>query len=249
MRVHPKVTIGRSTEFWEELVRALQKNFAPAEFQNPDEHLCSINLRDDLKVDVRIHKPRTVYKEMSIALEFESKKSRRRKPNPSPLAEIVAVAGNQIRRRRRNPKTMLSFFRHNSGQIPANSVSLGSDFDLSRSTEVCRSTAFEATKWEIVEMLASRLPWMVPRFFLVRIPCVGLSYQSRGFNEAGPESVHDQERGRGYGRGVGRGNYKRNLRCYERGRAGHFAYECPELKEREEELGFTQVREDGPALL
>ncbi|PWA57825.1 histone deacetylase 14 [Artemisia annua] len=30
-------------------------------------------LKDDLKADVRIHKPRTVYKAMSIAIEFESK--------------------------------------------------------------------------------------------------------------------------------------------------------------------------------
>ncbi|KAD2158584.1 hypothetical protein E3N88_41723 [Mikania micrantha] len=48
---------------------------------------------------------------------------RRRKPNPSPSAEIVAVAGNQIcrrrqiRRRPRNPKTTLSFFRPDSRQF------------------------------------------------------------------------------------------------------------------------------------
>ncbi|KAD4385268.1 hypothetical protein E3N88_25436 [Mikania micrantha] len=29
-------------QFWEELVHAFQRNFSPAEFQNPDEHLCSI---------------------------------------------------------------------------------------------------------------------------------------------------------------------------------------------------------------
>ncbi|PWA93151.1 retrotransposon gag domain, Retroviral aspartyl protease [Artemisia annua] len=97
----------QNIEYWEDLVRALQKNFGPAEFQNPDEHLCSIKqtgtiqeyrqefakrssrvtnwpehcllgvflngLKDDLKADVRIHKPRTVYKAMSIAIEFESK--------------------------------------------------------------------------------------------------------------------------------------------------------------------------------
>ncbi|KAK9068701.1 hypothetical protein SSX86_012816 [Deinandra increscens subsp. villosa] len=101
------VAADQAIEFWDELVRALQKNFGPAEFQNPDEHLCSIKqtgtvqeyrqefakrssrvtnwpehcllgvflngLKDDLKSDVRIHKPRTVYKAMSIALEFESK--------------------------------------------------------------------------------------------------------------------------------------------------------------------------------
>ncbi|PWA77496.1 retrotransposon gag domain, Retroviral aspartyl protease [Artemisia annua] len=93
--------------FWEELVQAFTKNFGPAEFQNPDEFLCSIKqtgsvqeyrqefakrssrvsnwpdhcllgvflngLKDELKADVRIHKPRTVYSAMSLALEFESK--------------------------------------------------------------------------------------------------------------------------------------------------------------------------------
>nr|GEV72245.1 retrotransposon Gag domain, retroviral aspartyl protease [Tanacetum cinerariifolium] len=93
--------------FWEELVQAFTKNFGPAEFQNPDEFLCSIKqtgsvqeyrqefakrssrvsnwpdhcllgvflngLKDELKSDVRIYKPRTVYSAMSLALEFESK--------------------------------------------------------------------------------------------------------------------------------------------------------------------------------
>ncbi|GJS57063.1 retrotransposon gag domain, retroviral aspartyl protease [Tanacetum coccineum] len=93
--------------FWEELVQAFTKNFGPAEFQNPDEFLCSIKqtgsvqeyrqefakrssrvsnwpdhcllgvflngLKDELKSDVRIHKPHTVYSAMSLALEFESK--------------------------------------------------------------------------------------------------------------------------------------------------------------------------------
>ncbi|KAF5757863.1 putative nucleotidyltransferase, Ribonuclease H [Helianthus annuus] len=101
------LSTDQSIEFWEELVQALQKNFGPAEFQNPDEHLCSIRqtgtvqeyrqefakrssrvsnwpehcllgvflngLKEELKADVRIQKPRTVYKAMSIALEFESK--------------------------------------------------------------------------------------------------------------------------------------------------------------------------------
>jgi hypothetical protein len=95
--------------FWEELTHAFTKNFGPAEFQNPDEFLCSIKqtgsvqeyrqefakrssrvsnwpdhcllgvflngLKDELKSDVRIHKPRTVYNAMSLALEFESKLS------------------------------------------------------------------------------------------------------------------------------------------------------------------------------
>ncbi|GJU08535.1 retrotransposon gag domain, retroviral aspartyl protease [Tanacetum coccineum] len=93
--------------FWEELVQAFTKNFGLAEFQNPDEFLCSIKqtgsvqeyrqefakrssrvsnwpnhcllgvflngLKDELKLDVRIHKPRTIYSTMSLALEFESK--------------------------------------------------------------------------------------------------------------------------------------------------------------------------------
>nr|GEX57582.1 retrotransposon Gag domain, retroviral aspartyl protease [Tanacetum cinerariifolium] len=59
--------------YWEELINVLQKHFGPPEFQNPDEYLCSIKQTDELKADVRIHKPRTVYKAMSLALEFESK--------------------------------------------------------------------------------------------------------------------------------------------------------------------------------
>ncbi|KAI6694685.1 hypothetical protein NL676_022395 [Syzygium grande] len=93
--------------YWEELVKALQENYRPAEFQNPDEHLCGIRqigyvqeyrqefakrsarvsnwlehcllgvflngLKEKLRADVRIHKPRTVYKAMTLALEFETK--------------------------------------------------------------------------------------------------------------------------------------------------------------------------------
>lgn len=95
--------------YWEELKKALQENYGPAEFQNPDEHLCNIRrtgtvheyrqefakraacvknwpehcllgvflsgLKEELKTDVRIHKPRTVYQAMSLALEFEAKTS------------------------------------------------------------------------------------------------------------------------------------------------------------------------------
>ncbi|KAH0746200.1 hypothetical protein KY285_007857 [Solanum tuberosum] len=84
-----------------------KENCGPAEFQNPDEHLCSIQqtgsvfeyrqefakrashvqtwpehcllgvflsgLKEDLRVDVRIHKPRSVYKAMILALEYEGK--------------------------------------------------------------------------------------------------------------------------------------------------------------------------------
>lgn len=35
-------------------------------------------LKEELKTDVRIHKPRTVYKAMSLAIEFESKMSHSR---------------------------------------------------------------------------------------------------------------------------------------------------------------------------
>ncbi|MFS7984905.1 putative retrotransposon gag domain, aspartic peptidase domain superfamily [Helianthus anomalus] len=110
------LSADQEIEYWEDLVRALQKNFGPAEFQNPDEHLCSIRqtgtvqeyrqefakrssrvtnwpehcllgvflngLKEELRADVRIHKPRTVYKAMSIAHEFESKAdSNRSGPN------------------------------------------------------------------------------------------------------------------------------------------------------------------------
>lgn len=98
--------------FWEELVQAFTKNFGPAEFQNPDEHLCSIKqtgsvqeyrqefakrsarvsnwpehcllgvflngLKEELKADVRIHKPRTIYNAMCLALEFEAKSNQLR---------------------------------------------------------------------------------------------------------------------------------------------------------------------------
>ncbi|PWA81057.1 hypothetical protein CTI12_AA191120 [Artemisia annua] len=111
---------------WEELVLAFQKNFGPAEFQNPDEYLCSIKqtgsvqeyrqefarrsarvskwpencllgvflngLKEELKSDVRIQKPRTVYNAASLALEYESKvgvsKSNKGvawSPSPKPL--------------------------------------------------------------------------------------------------------------------------------------------------------------------
>ena len=93
--------------YWEELVKILHENYGPAEFQNPDEHLCNIKqtgtvqeyrqefakrvarvhdwpdhcllgvflsgLKEELKVDVRIHKPRNFFKAVSLALEFEAK--------------------------------------------------------------------------------------------------------------------------------------------------------------------------------
>ncbi|WMV09213.1 hypothetical protein MTR67_002598 [Solanum verrucosum] len=76
----------------------MQENYGPAEFQNPDEHLCSIQqtgsvfngLKEDLRVDVRIHKPRSVYKAMSLALEYEGKQGLNQSnksslPNTRPL--------------------------------------------------------------------------------------------------------------------------------------------------------------------
>ncbi|KAD7478442.1 hypothetical protein E3N88_01578 [Mikania micrantha] len=104
------LSVDHRMMFWEDLTHAFQKNFGPAEFQNPDEFLCSIKqtgtvqeyrqefakrsarvqnwpdhcllgvflngLKDELKADVRIHKPHTVYNAMSLAMEFESKVSR-----------------------------------------------------------------------------------------------------------------------------------------------------------------------------
>ncbi|MFS7913536.1 putative retrotransposon gag domain, aspartic peptidase domain superfamily [Helianthus anomalus] len=128
------VSADQAIEFWDELVRALQKNFGPAEFQNPDEHLCSIKqtgtvqeyrqefakrssrvtnwpehcllgvflngLKDDLKADVRIHKPRIVYKAMSIAIEFESKvshmKSKKIVSSSSVQTELTPAASNNL---------------------------------------------------------------------------------------------------------------------------------------------------------
>ncbi|KAJ0442677.1 putative nucleotidyltransferase, Ribonuclease H [Helianthus annuus] len=103
------LSTDQTIKVWEELVLAFQKNFGPAEFQNPDEYLCSIKqtgsvqeyrqefakrsarvsnwpencllgvflngLKDELKADVRIQKPRTVYNAASLALEYESKMS------------------------------------------------------------------------------------------------------------------------------------------------------------------------------
>lgn len=88
-------------------MKALNENYGPTEFQNPDEFLgwirqtgsvleyrqdfakravrvknwpehCLLGvflngLKDDLKANVRVHKPRSVYKAMSLALEFEQK--------------------------------------------------------------------------------------------------------------------------------------------------------------------------------
>ncbi|KAH0632953.1 hypothetical protein KY284_035739 [Solanum tuberosum] len=97
----------RTLLYWKEIVKALQENYGPVEFQNPNEHLCSIQqkgsiqeyrqefaqfssrvtnwtdhcllgvflngLKEEIKYDVRIHKPRTIYRAMSLALKFENK--------------------------------------------------------------------------------------------------------------------------------------------------------------------------------
>ncbi|PWA75166.1 retrotransposon gag domain, Retroviral aspartyl protease [Artemisia annua] len=36
------ISTNQTIEYWEDLVRALQRNFGPTEFQNPNEHLCSV---------------------------------------------------------------------------------------------------------------------------------------------------------------------------------------------------------------
>jgi hypothetical protein len=136
------VSADQNIMFWEDLVQVFQKNFGPAEFQNPDEHLCNIKqtgtvqeyrqefakrssrvsnwpehcllgvflngLKEELKADVRIHKPRSVYKAMSLALEFESKVSQTKigkytsssssvktDPNPADSSEITPTIAAQ----------------------------------------------------------------------------------------------------------------------------------------------------------
>ena len=101
------VNSERTLLYWEELVKILQEQYGPAEFQNPDEYLGAVKqtgtvqeyrlefakraarvknwpehcllgiflngLKEELKADVRIHKPRSVYKAVSLALEYETK--------------------------------------------------------------------------------------------------------------------------------------------------------------------------------
>nr|GEV30060.1 retrotransposon Gag domain, retroviral aspartyl protease [Tanacetum cinerariifolium] len=72
------ISNDQTIEYWGDLVRALQRNFGPTEFQNPDEHLCSVKQtgtvqeyrQEFAKPDVRIQKPRTVYKAETCHLEF-----------------------------------------------------------------------------------------------------------------------------------------------------------------------------------
>jgi len=105
--------------YWDDLVKALQEHYGPPEYQNPNEHLCSIKqtgsvheyrlefarqtarvegwpehcllrvflngLKEELRSDVRIHKPKTVYRAASLALEFEKKLISTKEPKPSSL--------------------------------------------------------------------------------------------------------------------------------------------------------------------
>ncbi|XP_076896743.1 uncharacterized protein LOC143549833 [Bidens hawaiensis] len=101
------LSVDQTVSIWEELIQAFQKNFGPAEFENPDEYLISIKqtgyaqeyrqefakrsarvsnwpehcllgvflngLKEELKTDVRIQRPRKVYNAASLAIEYESK--------------------------------------------------------------------------------------------------------------------------------------------------------------------------------
>nr|GEZ58893.1 retrotransposon Gag domain, retroviral aspartyl protease [Tanacetum cinerariifolium] len=137
----------------EELVQAFTRSFSSAEFQNPDDFLCSIKqtsskheyrqefakrsfwvsnwpdhcllgeflngLKDELKSDVRIHKPRTVYSTMSLALEFKYKLATHRPgknafwtPNsksfqsdPKPIAFTPIPTSTQLKYTPRIPDT------------------------------------------------------------------------------------------------------------------------------------------------
>ena len=39
------INFERTIYYWDELVKVMQENYGPAEFQNPNEHLCSIHNR------------------------------------------------------------------------------------------------------------------------------------------------------------------------------------------------------------
>ncbi|XP_028780228.1 uncharacterized protein LOC114736538 [Neltuma alba] len=111
------INTERTLLYWDELVKILQENYGPPEYQNPDEYLCGIRqtgtvqdyraefarrsahvrnwpehcllgvfingLKEELKSDVRIHKPRTVYKATSLAMEYEKKMKSAIGPKPN----------------------------------------------------------------------------------------------------------------------------------------------------------------------
>ncbi|VFQ64861.1 unnamed protein product [Cuscuta campestris] len=96
-----------SVLYWEELVKILQEQYGPPEYQNPDEYLAAVQqvetvqeyrvewarrvarvknwpdhcllgiflngLKEELRSEVRIHKPQSVYRATSLALEMEKK--------------------------------------------------------------------------------------------------------------------------------------------------------------------------------
>lgn len=110
-------------------MKVLQETYGPAEFQNPDEHLCNVkqkgslqeyrqelakraarvqnfpencllgvflsSLKEELKADVRIHKPGTVYKAMTLALEFEAKIAPARGPKRGHWAPLARPRPNR----------------------------------------------------------------------------------------------------------------------------------------------------------
>ncbi|VFQ67522.1 unnamed protein product, partial [Cuscuta campestris] len=97
----------RTVLYWEELVKILQEQYGPPEYQNPDEYLAAVQqvgtvqeyrvewarrvarvknwpdhcllgiflngLKEELRSEVRIHKPQSVYRATSLALEMEKK--------------------------------------------------------------------------------------------------------------------------------------------------------------------------------
>ncbi|PWA84530.1 retrotransposon gag domain, Retroviral aspartyl protease [Artemisia annua] len=73
------LSTDQNIEYWKDFVqyKSTDKSSPNCPHTNWPEHcllgLFLYGLKDDLKADVRIHKPRTVYKAMSIVIEFESK--------------------------------------------------------------------------------------------------------------------------------------------------------------------------------
>ncbi|KAD3337626.1 hypothetical protein E3N88_33146 [Mikania micrantha] len=73
--------------------------------------------------------------------------------------------------------------------------------------------------------------------------------QSRGYNNGDRGRGYRRGNGRGEngrGRGMGHGSFrdKSELKCYECGKYGHFAYECPNWNGKEEETNLTRFHLD-----